>query len=137
MARVLVVDDNQDTCELLARILRRAGHEAACETSAPRALRYLAAQVPDLVILDVMMPGMTGLELLQKLRADLAEHASIRVVVFSALSDAKTRAEAQRLGADDYVVKGTGWVDLQAAIEKHIGPTRLSRAEPDAAGQTQ
>lgn len=127
MARVLVVDDNPDSCELLARLLRRAGHTADCETSARGAVDALAAadgNLPDLVILDVMMPGMNGLEVLKSVRRD-ARTAAVAVVMFTALSDAKTRAEAQRLGATGYVVKGIGWGDLQAEIQKHIGPTAL------------
>jgi CheY-like chemotaxis protein len=134
VARVLVVDDNQDTCELLARLLRRAGHEAACVTSAPQALEHLARHVPDLVILDVMMPGMTGLELLRALRAE-GKIPATAVLIFTALSDEKTRAEAQRLGADGYVVKGAGWAELQSAIEKHIGAVRIARSASGGPGE--
>jgi DNA-binding response OmpR family regulator len=121
VARVLVVDDNHDTCELLARVLRRMGHDATCQTSARSALEYLRAETPDLIVLDVMMPGMKGLELLKKVRAD-ARTAAVTVVIFSALSDEKTRAEARRLGANGYVIKGTGWAELHTEIQNHIGP---------------
>jgi len=147
VARVLVVDDNQDTCELLARILRRAGHDAACQTSPAGALDHIRRDVPDLVILDVMMPGMTGLEVLRALRAEKGL-AALPVVLFTALSDEKTRAEARRLGASGYVVKGTGWTELHAEIQKHIGapssggtgsagaspPGEAARRESDAGG---
>ena len=144
MARVLVVDDNQDTCELLARILRRAGHDAACQTSPAGALDQIRRDVPDLVILDVMMPGMTGLELLRAVRAEEG-FAALPVVLFTALSDEKTRAEARRLGASGYVVKGTGWTELHAEIQKHVGatsaggassPGEAARRESDASGSS-
>ena len=149
MARVLVVDDNQDTCELLARILRRAGHDAACETSPAAALDHVRRDAPDLVVLDVMMPGMTGLEVLRAIRAEPAL-AALPVVMFTALSDEKTRSEARRLGATGYVVKGTGWVDLHAEIQKHVGappaggstgggasaPGEAARREPDPGGSS-
>jgi len=144
VARVLVVDDNQDTCELLARILRRAGHDAGCETSPAGALDHLRRDTPDLVILDVMMPGMTGLELLRAIRAE-AGLAALPVVLFTALSDEKTRTEARRLGASGYVVKGTGWADLHAEIQKHLGtasaggasaPGEAARRESDAGGSS-
>ena len=135
MARILVVDDNHDTCELLARILRRAGHEASCETSPRDALAHLGSNTPDLVILDVMMPEMTGLEVLKALRKE-PRTARVAVVVFTALSDDRTREEARRLGASGYVVKGTGWPDLHAEIEKHIGPISVGRAGPPRADPT-
>jgi DNA-binding response OmpR family regulator len=133
VARVLVVDDNHDTCELLARILRRGGHDASCATTALGALDHLRGNTPDLIIADVMMPEMNGLELLRAIRAN-PESAGVTVVVFSALSDERTREEARRLGANGYVVKGTGWADLHAEIEKHIGPTPVNRppAAPSA-----
>jgi CheY-like chemotaxis protein len=127
MARVLVVDDNHDACELLARILRRTGHEAVCQTTARSALAYLGSSTPDLVILDVMMPEMTGLDLLKAIRAN-PRTANVNVVVFTALSDEKTRGEAARLGATGYVVKGSEWMLLQAEIQKYVGP------RPDAGG---
>ena len=144
MARVLVVDDNHDTCELLARILRRAGHDAACETAPAAALDHMRRDAFDLIILDVMMPGMTGLEVLRAIRAEPGL-AALRVVLFTALSDEKTRAEARRLGASGYVVKGTGWADLHAEIQKHVGapsaggaspPGEAARRESDAGGSS-
>jgi CheY-like chemotaxis protein len=126
VARVLVVDDNHDTCELLARILRRGGHDASCQTSAAAALAHLRSNTPDLIIADVMMPEMNGLDLLKAIRSDPANH-TVKVVVFSALSDDRTREEALRRGADGYVVKGSGWAELHREIEKHIGPTHVGR----------
>jgi DNA-binding response OmpR family regulator len=121
MARVLVVDDNHDACELLARILRRSGHEAACQTTARGALAYLQSDRADLIILDVMMPEMTGLDLLGTIRTD-RRMDEVPVIVYTALSDERTRGEAHRLGASGFVVKGTGWTELQAEIRRHLGP---------------
>ena len=121
MVRLLVVDDNEDACELLARILRRTGYEVTCQTSAADALRYLDTETPDLVVLDVMMPGMTGLDVLKSVRAD-ARLAGVPIVIYTALSDEKTRTAARALGASGYVVKGGGWPDLHAEIVRHIGP---------------
>lgn len=129
VARVLVIDDNHDTCELLARLLRRAGHDADCTTSAGDAIDYLGSSRPDLLILDVTMPRMTGLELLKVVRGN-PQTTAVPVVLYTAMSDEKTRSEASRLGASGYVVKGRGWVELQAEIEKHIGPARLGRPDP-------
>lgn len=119
MALVLVVDDSEDVCDVVARLLQRGGHVAECHTSAESALAYLANQVPSLIVLDVMMPAMTGLDVLQAVRAT-PRLAAVPVIIYSALSDEKTRAAATRLGATGYVVKGGGWVDLHAEIQKHI-----------------
>ena len=121
MARLLVVDDNEDACELIARLLRRAGYEATCHTSPSAALAYLAKDTPDLIVLDVMMPEMTGLDVLKSVRAD-PRLAAIPVVVYTALSDDRTRAAARSLGANAYVVKGGGWTDLHAEIRKYLSP---------------
>ena len=134
MARVLVVDDNPDTCELLARVLRKAGHEAECDASAAAALARLRRSPPDLVVLDVMMPEMNGLEVLRQVRAD-PTLAGVTVIMFSALSDEKTRAEARRLGANGYVVKGVGWTELNAEIRRHVGGTGTAAPVSDGGGE--
>lgn len=135
MARVLVIDDNPDTCELLARLLRRAGHDADCKTSAGDAIDSLGSSRVDLLILDVNMPQMTGLELLKVVRAN-PRTAAVPVVLYTALSDKKTRSEAARLGASGYVVKGRGWLELQAEIEKYIGPVGVGDPGPHPPQQT-
>lgn len=135
MARVLVIDDNPDTCELLARLLRRAGHDADCKTSARDAIDTLGSSRVDLLILDVNMPQMTGLELLKVVRAN-PRTATVPVVLYTALSDKKTRGEAARLGASGYVVKGRGWLELQAEIEKYIGPVGVGDPGPQPPQQT-
>jgi DNA-binding response OmpR family regulator len=73
-----------------------------------------------LVILDVMMPGMTGLEVLRTIRAE-ARLNTTRVLMFAAMSDARTTAEARSLGAAGYIVKGVGCPELLAEIRKNVG----------------
>jgi CheY-like chemotaxis protein len=101
---VLVVDDQMDACRALARLLRHFGHDASCTDSGPNALAYLSSNKPDLVILDVMMPGMDGLDVL-------------RVILFSALSDPKFRDYAINEGANDYWIKGA--IDF-SKLDQHL-----------------
>src|SRR5205814_10329493 len=67
---ILVVDDHKDTCDALERLLKHKGYEATCVESADEAIRFLRRELPALIILDEMMPGMNGLELLHLLRED-------------------------------------------------------------------
>jgi CheY-like chemotaxis protein len=106
MQCVLVVDDSADTSRMLARLLESMGYRSAWLTSGAEALQYLREHPADLVILDVMMPGMDGMEVLRRIRTD-ATLRDLRVVMFSAVSDAQLQQEAKHIGADDYWVKGS------------------------------
>ena len=118
MATVLVVDDHPDLCELLARLLRLGGHAAACSTDGAEALDLVRREPPGLVVLDVMMPGMSGLDVLAALRAD-PETAAVPVVMYSAFADPAARRKALALGAADYLVKGwASYDELRAAVDR-------------------
>src|SRR5437773_230915 len=101
MASILLVDDNIDTVRPLARLLQYMGHKVHCATSGVEALGYLHAIRPQLVLLDVSMPEMDGLEVLKRMRAD-GQLSSLPVVMYSALSDDARRNKAMQLGAVDY-----------------------------------
>src|SRR5690349_3581461 len=103
MAKVLIVDDHDDICRVMARLVRRAGHEAEYVTGGEAALEYLraaGAPLPDLVILDVMMPRVDGLQVLRAVRED-ERTAGVPVVMFSAMSDARFQERALNCGASD------------------------------------
>ena len=108
MGLILVVDDHPDTCRLLARLVRRMGHEAVAVEGGGAALEYLRGgreRRPDLVLLDVMMPGVNGLDVLREVRAD-PRTGDLMVVMFTAAADPQVREEAIRLGATDFWLKG-------------------------------
>src|SRR5688572_28081186 len=84
MGRILVVDDEADVCQLMVKLLKRLGHEAACATSGAEALSSIKSAQPDLILLDVMMPEMSGMEVLQRLRKN--DGVAIPVIIFTALS---------------------------------------------------
>src|SRR6188768_4109258 len=105
MASVLLIDDDKDTCRPLARLLEYMGHEVQHATSGREALGWLNKMRPNLVLLDVSMPEMDGLQVLKEMRKnpDLEETP---VLMYTALSDAQRRKQALELGARDYLVKG-------------------------------
>lgn len=121
MATVLVVDDHPDVCRVVSRLVRTCGHQSESATGGEEALDYLRDHVPDLIILDVMMPRIDGLQVLQSIRND-PRTRHVPVVMFSALGDPESRNRAMQQGATDYWVKGAIALDqLDAGLTKYIG----------------
>jgi two-component system alkaline phosphatase synthesis response regulator PhoP len=109
----------------VARLIRAEGHAAVCVFNAAEATESLAKQVPQLLVLDMMLPDDTGLNLLRKLRQNpLTKH--VPVIVYTAVRDDAVRAEARKLGAPDFVVKGGGWAELLPHIAKYVGGSSSS-----------
>ena len=100
-ARVLVVDDDATVSEVVARYLRHAGFVVDVVADGTSALARALADLPDLVVLDLMLPGTDGLEVFRQLRA----RAPVPVVMLTALGDETDRLVGLELGADDYVTK--------------------------------
>jgi two-component system phosphate regulon response regulator PhoB len=103
-ARILVVDDEPDLVELVRLSLHRAGYQVETAATGRQALDCLRRQRPDLVILDLMLPDVSGTELCRRLRAD-AELAALPVIMLTAKADEVDRVVGFELGADDYVTK--------------------------------
>ena len=103
-SRVLVVEDEPDIRDLLAFHLERGGYQVTRAATGPEALRQLRAAPPDLVILDLMLPEMDGLEVCRRLRAEPAT-AALPVIMLTAKGVEVDRVVGLELGADDYVVK--------------------------------
>lgn len=121
---VLIVDDDLGTGRLLALLIRHIGHDAAFVESGTKALEYLATHRPDLVILDVMMPGIDGLEVLRRMRAD-PQTADLPVVMFSAMSDPHFCQIAREKGANDYWVKASlDFRSLEQRLSTFIPPVQ-------------
>ncbi len=104
MTSVLVVDDDPDVCDLVTYKLEQSGFEVRRASDGDAALREVARRVPDLVLLDIMMPGISGLEVLERWRSDQAT-AAIPVVMLTAKAQENDVERGFELGADDYVVK--------------------------------
>src|SRR4051812_41663897 len=129
MALLLVVDDDARVCDLLRRLLVRAGHAVVCAGGGEEALSALREKSPDLVILDWMMPGLDGLGVLQRLRADPAT-AGTAVMVYTASDDPQVAWDATRLGALDCVQKVGRFNDLRERISACLAAA--CRARPSA-----
>ena len=106
MSLVLVVDDNCDACRMLASLIRYVNGDAAWVTSGKDALAFVEANPVDLVILDVMMPEMDGLEVLRQLR-EKPTTANLPVVMFSAVNDPEFRRRAFEHGANEFWLKAS------------------------------
>jgi CheY-like chemotaxis protein len=106
MARVLIVEDDISSSDILGRLLRFAGHDTAAATNGQEALKALQGPLPDVVLLDLMMPVMNGVEVLSHIRnTDLWRN--LRVIVISALSSGPEIEAVHKLGAEAAYVKGT------------------------------
>ena len=104
MARVFVVDDEPDMVDLLATILKSDGFRVDTDTDGRSALARLLADPPDLVLLDLMMPDLDGMELLKLLRLD-SKGANVPVLVVSARSGHQDQLGTLQLGANAYICK--------------------------------
>jgi two-component system phosphate regulon response regulator PhoB len=115
MARILVADDETDIRNLVAFTLRRRGHEIIEAKDGAEALRLIRRVPPDLAVLDVMMPGLSGLEVARVLAADPAT-AATRVLLLSTLGQASEIAAGLETGAHAYLVKPFTPADLAARV---------------------
>lgn len=104
MTSVLVVDDDPDVCDLVTYKLEQSGYHVRKALDGDRALQEVSANPPDLVLLDIMMPGISGLEVLARWRADPAT-ARLAVIMLTAKAQEADVERGFELGADDYVVK--------------------------------
>ena len=114
-AKILVVDDVALNVKLLADLLAVKGYATCTASSGVEALAAVARERPDLVLLDVMMPGMSGYEVCAALRADPA-HAMLPVVLVTALDPAQERARGLDAGADDFLNKPVSQAELLARV---------------------
>jgi two-component system, OmpR family, phosphate regulon response regulator PhoB len=114
-SRVLIVEDEPDIRDLLAFHLEREGYQVTRATTGGEALRQVRAAPPDLVILDLLLPEMDGLEVCRRLRAD-AGTAGLPVIMLTAKGDEVDRVVGLEIGADDYIVKPFSPKELLARV---------------------
>ena len=110
---VLVVDDEPTIAEVVSRYLQRAGYRTRVAGDGPDALAQISAERPDLVVLDLMLPGMDGLEVMRRMH----EADRVSVILLTARGEPSDRVIGLRLGADDYVVKPFSPAELVARVD--------------------
>ncbi len=101
---VLIVDDEEDILELIEHNLKREGYEVQSVTTGEKALRAASEKIPDLIVLDLMLPGVDGLEVCRRLKENQATR-EIPIIILSAKGDEADIVTGLELGADDYVPK--------------------------------
>ncbi len=128
-ARILLVDDDPDLLASLQQVLQQAGFEVVATPSGAEALSLLADLPPDAAVLDVVMPGTSGYDLLSQLRANPAT-AHIPVIFLSGLSSAPERVRGLQAGADDYLVKPFEPAELVLRLAKLLARWREAGERP-------
>ena len=123
MARILFVDDDPHTLETLDKSAQLFGHQAIIAKSGEEALKLAAAQSPDLIMTDMMLPDMDGLALLDQLRQNDAT-VSIPVVVLSASAEMDIAQLSEQAGADSYLSKPVRLQTLQNVFERYTSGSR-------------
>ncbi|MGW2055303.1 response regulator [Streptomyces sp. NPDC001840] len=126
MHTILVVDDDPTVAEVVTGYLERAGFSVDRAADGPEALRLAAASPPALVVLDLMLPGMDGLEVCRRLRAD----APVPVIMLTARGDEDDRILGLEVGADDYVTKPFSPRELVLRVESVLRRGRTGAGRP-------
>ena len=127
--RVLVVEDDPDIAELIRHYLQRAGYVVDQLSSGGAVMPALRAQLPDLVVLDLMLPELDGLMVCQAMRSD-PKTAAVPIIMVTARADEADRIAGLELGADDYVTKPFSPKELAARVSALLRRTRRTAA-PD------
>jgi DNA-binding response OmpR family regulator len=133
--RILVVDDDPTVAEVVSGYLQRAGYAVDRAVDGRAALDQAAARRPDLVVLDLMLPEIDGLEVCRRLRAEPLSH-TVPIVMLTAKGDEHDRILGLELGADDYVTKPFSPRELvlriQSVLRRSAGAASAAPAEEDA-----
>ncbi|MEI6561133.1 MAG: response regulator [Verrucomicrobiota bacterium] len=128
--KILIADDEPDVVDLVAANLRVAGYEVITAPDGPSALTAMREELPSLLVLDLMLPGMSGLEVCRALKAD-AKTAPIPIVMLTAKAEEVDRIVGLELGADDYVTKPFSPRELVLRVKSVLRRSDKSESAPD------
>src|SRR5215208_2084634 len=117
---VLIIEDEEDAAELFAEMMRVSGFRVLKTSNSAPALNMMAVEKPDVIILDIMMPDISGLDILQQMRIN-PQLTNIPVVVVSAKSMPADIKKGMEAGASTYLTKPVGFLDLKDAVERALG----------------
>jgi putative two-component system response regulator len=117
VGRILVVDDNEQICELVKDVVESWGHTVYAAAEGRNCLDIVARELPDIILLDVMLPGLSGYEVCKKLKEN-PQTRNIFVIMMTALSDIEDRIHGFKVGADNFLIKPINYEELQAIINK-------------------
>ena len=126
MARILTVEDNPANMKLMSILLERVGHTVLCAVDAESGMALARAERPDLILMDVQLPGMDGLSATVRLKQDPAT-AAIPVIALTALAMKEDEKKAFAAGCDAYISKPLRYQELYATID-----TLLAKGKPRA-----
>ncbi len=127
--KILVVEDERTIADILVFNLEREGYEAIAAGDGPAGLKSALGDEPDLILLDVMLPGMDGFEVLRRVR----EKSQVPVIMLTAREEETDKVEALDMGADDYITKPFSMRELMARVKANMRRTVPPEAEPPAA----
>ena len=128
---IMVVDDNQDLVEIVRLTLESKGFKVRCAYNGQELLDSLERQKPDLILLDIMMPEMDGLEVFTRIKGN-PDTASIPVILLSAKALEEDVRIGYKLGADEYITKPFTRTQLMTSIHRHLRGPDYSPSPPIA-----
>lgn len=129
--RILLVEDEADLAELVSYNLRRSGFEVDLARDGPAALRHAIDLPPDLVLLDLMIPHISGIQVAKQLRTH-PKTANIPIIMLTAKSEESDQIAGLQVGADDYITKPFSMAVLQARVDAIL---RRAKSPPSEAGE--
>jgi len=134
--KTLIIDDDVDTLRLVGLMLQREGYQILAAANGPQGLKVAERELPDIILLDLMMPQMDGYEVARRLRAN-PETAHIPILMFTARTQIEDRVAGFESGADVYITKPTHPAELQAQVQSLLTRAREHPRQPSAPAENQ
>lgn len=128
MAKIMVLDDEEDICQLVERVLVECGHEVTTFTGAAESMKWLRSNKPDLALLDFKLRGMDGLSVLEYIRQNFPE---IKAIMITGKPSPEVKVKAIELGLEDYLVKPLEISILEYHVNKVLGLLQDSKIDTE------